>query len=641
MLHIGLVASLGGCTAFAPFILAPTKACGCRGHFSAADDGYFDDDSPGSVQSPSSDGSSRKLPRLISYGLGSRSPPATRKALGSANKKNTIVYVCEVCGSEQVQWVGRCPTCKEWNSVKEFRVPRAGGKFASQPRSTLAAQSLDPRNPRASEGAGTAWLPADVLGGAATRLSDVEESEVDARIVLPGSEMNRVLGGGLVPGGVVMIGGDPGIGKSTLLLQVAGSVAELGGSATDPSPVLYVSGEESTSQVASRARRLGIDAPDLFLLAETDVDLICEGMATSRPMLAVIDSVQTMRAADLNSAPGSITQVRECAARIVNVAKACGVATVLVGHVTKSGDIAGPRTVEHMVDTVLYLEGDSLGAYRMLRSVKNRFGSSNEIGVFEMVEEGMREVADPTLLFVSESSSALTGEETCAPTDGSAVMVTMEGSRPLLCEVQALVTRCRPPQAPRRAADGIPLQRLLLLLAVLQRRLGYGTGYREVYINVVGGLGVRETAADLAIAVAVVSSFCGIPTRPGTAFIGEIGLGGEVRMVPHLQRRIDEAAKFGFQRVIIPRARQRNKSKEHSTLELVEVRSLQEAVSKGLLSPPPPPQENRRTKATRRSSIRGGRQRDMESLEEEDSVLPGRMGYEPPGPGTRKIGDLY
>ncbi len=599
-----------------------------------------------------------KLPRMISYGLKSRSSPATRKALGSASKSHTTVYVCEQCGAEHVQWLGRCPTCQEWNTIKRLRVPRGKGEhehsiFASKSRSSIAAVIASATAADASEKTTdsitatrwTNWAPAaDNLDPAVvTRLTDIPIEESEARLSLPGTELNRVLGGGFVPGGCVIIGGDPGVGKSTLLLQVAGSIAShpprgllrvpeqhenssaRGAHVSSPlrssyeqddSPVsgsgtqiLYISGEESTSQIASRARRLGINTPDLHLLSEIDVSLICEAMVgtSPRPALVVVDSVQTLRAAELGGAPGSITQVRECVARLVNVAKACGIALVLVGHVTKAGDIAGPRTVEHMVDTVLFLEGDSMGAYRLLRSVKNRFGSSNEVGVFEMLGHGLEEVVNPSLLFVSEVSSfsnkdsGQVGSTSSLP-DGSAVMVTMEGSRPLLCEVQALVTQPSALQLPKRACDGIPLQRLLLLLAVIQRRLGYMTRTREVYVNVIGGLSIREKAADLGVAVAIISSFCGIPVASGVAFIGEIGLSGEVRMVQQLDRRISEAQKFGFSRVVVPRAPlkkredraadRRSRSFHKGVIEVVEVRTLEEAVNQGLERPPPTPKKN-------------------------------------------------
>eukprot|EP01084_Bolivina_argentea_P117122 208037_1 len=614
-----------------------------------------DDDSDGSLSfsvAPMS-----KLPRMISYGLKSRSSPATRKALGSASKSHTTVYVCEQCGAEHVQWLGRCPTCQEWNTIKRFRVPRGKGEhensiFVPQSRSSIAAvmaatavDASEKTTDRISATKWTNWAPAaDNLDPAvATRLTDIPMEESEARLSLPGTELNRVLGGGFVPGGCVMIGGDPGVGKSTLLLQVAGSIASQpprgllrvseehensssrgvlvssplqGSYKQDDSPVsgsgtqiLYISGEESTSQIASRARRLGINTPDLHLLSEIDVGLMCEAIVgtSPRPALVVVDSVQTLRAAELGGAPGSISQVRECVARLVNVAKACGIALVLVGHVTKAGDIAGPRTVEHMVDTVLFLEGDSMGAYRLLRSVKNRFGSSNEVGVFEMLGHGLEEVVNPSLLFVSEVSSfsnkdsGQVGSVSSLP-DGSAVMVTMEGSRPLLCEVQALVTQPSALQLPKRACDGIPLQRLLLLLAVIQRRLGYMTRTREVYVNVIGGLSIREKAADLGVAVAIISSFCGIPVASGVAFIGEIGLSGEVRMVQQLDRRVSEAQKFGFTRVVVPRAPlkkrenraadRRSRSFHKGVIKVVEVRTLEEAVNQGLERPPPKPKKN-------------------------------------------------
>ncbi len=626
-----------------------------------------------------------KLPRMISYGLKSRSPPTTRKALGSASKSHTTVYVCEQCGAEHVQWLGRCPTCQEWNTIKQLRVPRGNGEhehniFAFQPQSRLtaamaasavsAAADMVEKTTASITTRGSNWIPAaDGLGPgvAATRLTDIPMEESEARLYPPGTELSRVLGGGFVPGGCVMIGGDPGVGKSTLLLQVAGDIAsqpprgllsvpgqcgnssaaalvgsssplcgghKQGGSTVSGSGtrILYVSGEESTFQIASRARRLGINTPDLHLLSEIDVGLICEAIigTSPHPVLVIVDSVQTLRAVDLGGAQGSTTQVRECVARLVNVAKACNIVLVLVGHVTKAGDIAGPRTVEHMVDTVLYLEGDTMGAYRLLRSVKNRFGPSNEVGVFEMHGHGLEEVVNPSLLFVSEvptfsNSNKDPGQvekengssSSSSLPDGSAVMVTMEGSRPLLCEVQALVTKPSPLQLPKRACDGIPLQRLLLLLAVIQRRLGYMTRTREVYVNVIGGLSIKEKAADLGVAVAIVSSFCGIPVASGMAFIGEIGLSGEVRMVQQLDCRISEAQKFGFTRVVVPRAplkkrdkgAHRRRSFQKGVIEVIEVHTLEEAVNKGLERPPPTPKSDSgyqiRSKTRIRTRFRG------------------------------------
>ncbi|CAM9748183.1 unnamed protein product [Chrysoparadoxa australica] len=549
----------------------------------------------GEGRAPSGGGSGdKRLPRMVSWGLNSRSPPSTRKALGSKSKTHITVYVCEVCGSEHVQWVGRCPTCKEWNSVKPFKVPREGGSGLRQSsRAGLrsgegtkpAARSLDPRAVTSAPSGSfehDSWVPDGVAGqGLVQRITDVEADEMLQRIELPGTELSRVLGGGLVPGSVAMIGGDPGVGKSTLMLQLAGKLA---GTTTGAGlgPIVYVSGEESAAQVASRARRFSIAEPQLYLMSETDIDLITDQLAAMRPLpaLVIVDSIQTLCSADIASGPGSISQVKECSGRLVHIAKGLGVAVFLVGHVTKSGDIAGPRTVEHMVDAVLYLEGDSLNSYRLLRSVKNRFGASNEIGVFEMHEGGLKEVVNPSELFLSTASPADAAEEG-TNLDGTAVMVTMEGSRPLLCELQALVTFSKLP-SPRRTSDGIHLPRLLLLLAVLQKRLGYNMSSREVYLNVVGGLRLHEAASDLAVALVIVSSYTGIPVHRDTCFIGEVGLGGEVRMVQQLERRLQEAAKFGYARVVTPKLPKGSKAKLPSGIEVVQCRSLKHAIDVGL-----------------------------------------------------------
>ncbi|KAG5189640.1 P-loop containing nucleoside triphosphate hydrolase protein [Tribonema minus] len=550
--------------------LWPARSSRLRSSADGDNEEDFDDDEPMPRPPPGT------RPRFISYGLQSRSAPSTRKALGSGSKTHATVYVCEVCGAEQVQWVGRCPTCKEWNSVREHKVRRDGGGGPSR-RSSSGSGGGAQRGGGGGGGGAAGWLVPGADGyGIATRLTDITSEEAQRRVELPGAaEFARVLGGGLVPGSMVMIGGDPGVGKSTLLLQLAGrlaggaaaaAAADAGVSDTEHASsndadkaadddelqqralsddaegaaaaaaaappaaaaaasigsVVYVSGEESTGQIAARAQRLGLQSPNLYLLAETDIHMICDGLEAMcpPPALVVIDSIQTMQSPDLSSAAGSTTQVRDTASCLLRLAKSTDIAVVIIGHVTKSGDIAGPRTVEHMVDTVLYLEGDPLNAYRLLRSVKNRFGSCHEIGVFEMTSLGLQEVANPSLLFTSTAlgDDDEDGEGGGQAPDGTAVLVAMEGTRPLLCE--ALVTPSRM-VAPRRAAEGVGQQRLQLLLAVLQRRLRYPTSSREVYVNVVGGLRLQ----------------------------------GELRMVQQLQRRIAEAGKYGFKRVVVPAGR--------------------------------------------------------------------------------------
>lgn len=360
--------------------------------------------------------------------------------------------------------------------------------------------------------------------------------EGQARTPVGIGEFDRVLGGGLVPGSLVLVGGDPGIGKSTLILQAAGALAK------PAAPVVYVSAEESAQQIKLRADRLQVVSNDILVLSETDLDAILASAEAAKPGLLVVDSIQTVMLDDITSAAGSVSQVRECTSRLMQWAKPRNIPVFIIGHVTKEGTIAGPRVLEHMVDAVLYLEGERFHQYRILRAVKNRFGSTDEVGVFEMIGEGLREVRNPSEAFLEERSSA-------AP--GSTVAVTMEGSRPILVEVQALAT----PSSfsmPRRSANGLDPNRLQLLVAVLQKRVGLGLGTQDVYANVVGGMRIMEPAADLAVAVAVASSLRDRPVDPFTVCIGEIGLSGELRSVNHLERRIQEASRLGFGRAIIP-----------------------------------------------------------------------------------------
>jgi DNA repair protein RadA/Sms len=362
------------------------------------------------------------------------------------------------------------------------------------------------------------------------------ESSAHRRITLPIEEFNRVLGGGIVPGSLTLLGGDPGIGKSTLLLQISNLVALHAG------PVLYATGEESVEQVKLRADRLGVIAPELYIVAETDVDVIAAAAEAMKPALLVVDSIQTMHTGDLDSASGSVGQVRESAARLTRLAKQHGVATFLVGHVTKDGAIAGPKVLEHMVDTVLYLEGERFHAYRLLRGVKNRFGPTNEVGVFDIQESGLSEVTNPSALFLAERDGQASG---------SVVTVALEGSRPLLVELQALVTPTHF-GLPRRTTTGIDLNRLVLLTAVLSKRAGLPLGTQDVYVNVAGGMRLDEPATDLATALAIASSLSDVPVRE-VAVMGEVGLGGEVRSVNQIRQRVGEAIKLGFERCIVPR----------------------------------------------------------------------------------------
>lgn len=448
--------------------------------------------------------------------------------------KTRIQYICQQCGRAAAKPMGRCPQCGSWNSMVEELI---GAKRERSP----------------------ALNRADVQ---AVRLTEVEGDPED-RISLSIEEFARVLGGGIVPGSVVLIGGDPGIGKSTLLLQTAIQVAT-------EAPVLYVSGEESERQIKLRSHRLDVEAQDagtLYLLSETDIDTILMQVEHLGPQLLVIDSIQTMHSVEIDTSAGSITQVRECAARLQALAKQSGIAVFLVGHVTKEGSIAGPRVLEHIVDTVLYLEGDPYHAYRLLRSVKNRFGPTSEVGVFEMQSAGLVEVPNP-------SEAMLAERVVNAP--GSAVAVTMEGSRPLLVEIQGLTSRSSF-NNPRRTANGVDFSRLLLTIAVLSRRAGVSLQEEDIFVNVVGGLRIGEPAADLAMAVALASSHRDCVVPADMLFIGEIGLSGELRAVSQIAARLAEADKLGFQRAIIPK--QARIQQDHQVeLEILRVRSLSEAL---------------------------------------------------------------
>jgi DNA repair protein RadA/Sms len=459
--------------------------------------------------------------------------------------KTKTRFVCQQCGRVTLRLMGRCPQCGTFNSMVE-EVTVEAPKAATR-RPTGAARST----PR--------------------RLGQVE-GDADERWPVPIAEFSRVLGGGVVPGSLVLVGGDPGIGKSTLLLQLATHLAETHG------PVLYVSGEESERQIKMRATRLAADsngrapAPEeLYLVNETDLEVILQHIATVRPRLVVIDSIQTVYLSEMTSAAGSVSQVRECATRLQALAKTSGMAVFLIGHVTKEGTLAGPRVLEHIVDTVLQLEGDRYQTYRLLRATKNRFGATSEVGVFEMAGAGMLEVSNPSEAFLAERM---------VNTPGSAIAVTMEGTRPLLVEVQGL-TSITTFGNPRRTPNGVDFNRLLLITAVLTKRLGLKLGDQDVFVNVVGGLRVNEPAADLAIAAAIASSVLDRPALADCALIGEIGLSSELRAVGQLQQRLREARQLGFQRVIVPRALRPTEAR-HEGLEVVQARSLREALEAAL-----------------------------------------------------------
>ncbi|HEX7110936.1 MAG TPA: DNA repair protein RadA [Mizugakiibacter sp.] len=453
--------------------------------------------------------------------------------------KAKTAYVCNECGAEHGKWQGQCAECGVWNSLSEFVVEsaKAAGNGARRGGYAGAAASASRITP----------------------LTEVAAGETSRSLVGIG-ELDRVLGGGLVDGSVVLIGGDPGIGKSTLLLQMLGALG-------DRMSGVYVTGEESLAQVASRAQRLGLPLTPLQALAETCVERILERAAEARPRVLVIDSIQTIWTELLTAAPGSVSQVRESAAKLVRFAKESGTGVFLVGHVTKEGGIAGPRVLEHMVDAVLYFEGESGSRFRVLRAFKNRFGAVNELGVFAMGDKGLREVPNPSAIFLSAHSG---------PTPGSAVMVTREGTRPLLVEVQALVDQSSLGN-PRRVALGLEQNRLAMLLAVLHRHGGVAAYDQDVFINVVGGIRVQETAADLPVLLAVLSSLRDRPLPEKTVAFGEVGLSGEIRPVPNGEERLKEAATHGFARAIVPKANAPKKGR-YGELEVIAVERLAEAL---------------------------------------------------------------
>ncbi|MFU1721476.1 DNA repair protein RadA [Bacillus velezensis] len=427
--------------------------------------------------------------------------------------KSKTKFICHSCGYESAKWMGKCPGCGAWNTMVEETIKKT------------------PANRRAafSHSVQTVQKPSPI-----TSIETSEEPRVQTKL----EEFNRVLGGGVVKGSLVLIGGDPGIGKSTLLLQVSAQLADTAGS------VLYISGEESVKQTKLRADRLGINSQMLHVLSETDMEYISSAIQEMKPAFVVVDSIQTVYQSDITSAPGSVSQVRECTAELMKIAKTNGIPIFIVGHVTKEGSIAGPRLLEHMVDTVLYFEGERHHTFRILRAVKNRFGSTNEMGIFEMREEGLTEVLNPSEIFLEERS---------AGASGSSIVASMEGTRPILVEIQALIS----PTSfgnPRRMATGIDHNRVSLIMAVLEKRVGLLLQNQDAYLKVAGGVKLDEPAIDLAVAVSIASSFRDTPPNPADCFIGEVGLTGEVRRVSRIEQRVKEAAKLGFKRMIIPEA---------------------------------------------------------------------------------------
>src|ERR1700682_3316151 len=454
--------------------------------------------------------------------------------------KSSITFVCTDCGGESLRWAGQCPHCQAWNTLQEFQVRKAAtSKGSARARSTAGVKPI--------------------------ALSEIE-AEAAPRRPLAWDELNRVLGGGVVPGSIVLVGGEPGVGKSTLLMHAAAQVAHRGGR------VLYVSGEESAQQVRMRAERMGALQSGIFLLAENDLDVICDAISAEPTALAIIDSIQTVTDAGFEGSAGSVTQVRESAARLMRLAKETGVPIFLVGHVTKDGAIAGPRVLEHIVYTVLYMEGDRRQELRILRAMKNRFGSAEEIGVFAMGEAGLEEVPDP-------SAALLSAAVISAP--GTAIVAALEGTRPLLVEIQSLVNKTENSMV-RRIANGIDINRLHMILAVLEKRLGHKFGNSDIFVSVAGGIRVAEPPADLGLALSIVSNHDNRPLPDGLVVIGELGLTGEVRRVGQLERRLQEAARHGLTRALIPTGA---KAGRPSGLDVVEVRTLAEAASAAFSTP--------------------------------------------------------
>lgn len=453
------------------------------------------------------------------------------------SKKKTV-YICSGCGFESLRWMGKCTNCDAWNSFEEEFKQRKTERATA----TLSTGKSKPE-----------------------RIKDIKSHDV-ARITTSMGEFNRVLGGGVVPGSLVLIGGDPGIGKSTLMLQISAEIAD------KDLKVLYTSGEESTQQTKLRADRLAINSEKLYVLAETNLDLILRHIETVKPDLVVIDSIQTMFRDQVASAPGSVTQVRECTMELMKIAKTSGIPIFIVGHVTKEGAIAGPRMLEHMVDVVLYFEGERHHTYRILRGVKNRFGSTNEMGIFEMKALGLQEVLNPSEVFLEERTRGASG---------STIVASMEGTRPVLVEIQALIS----PSSfgnPRRMATGIDSNRVPLLMAVLEKRVGLMLQNQDAYIKVAGGVKLDEPAIDLAIAVSIASSFRDQPTNPEDIFIGEVGLTGEIRRVSRIEQRVQEAAKMGFKRIICSENNMEGWTSPKG-IEIVGVKTVQDALRLGLV----------------------------------------------------------
>ena len=444
--------------------------------------------------------------------------------------KTRIKYICSNCGYESLRWLGKCPECDSWNTFIE-EIIETGNRKSPSYKGTINIKKIN-------------------------EIEGVEKN----RIITGIGELDRVLGGGFIPGSVILLGGDPGIGKSTLAMQAASEINH---------KVLYVTGEESTAQIKTRAARLNIKSDDFFVLSETDLNIIIAAINSLSPSLVVIDSIQTMYRSELDNSAGTITQIRECTSQLMDTAKKNGISILIVGHVTKEGFIAGPKVLEHMVDTVIQFEGESHHSFRILRAQKNRFGSTNEIGIFEMHEDGLTEVKNPSKVFLSEREKEISG---------SAITASIEGTRPILLEVQALVTPSNFGN-PQRVATGFDYRRLSILLAVLEKRGGYRLSANNVFLNMAGGVKIDEPAVDLAVCCSIASSLTDKIVNSKTVLIGEVGLGGEVRSVGHIEKRIQEAEKLGFEQVFIPRNNLKGLKVNSPGIKVKGVESLTEAIN--------------------------------------------------------------
>lgn len=447
--------------------------------------------------------------------------------------KTSTIFVCSNCGYESGKWLGKCPACNEWNSFYEEKLSKGTGGSITKEKKIVTPKKLN-----------------EVIGAEA------------ARVKTGIGELDRVLGGGLVKGSLVLVGGEPGIGKSTLILQLCNSMSGDG-------KVLYVSGEESAEQIKIRADRLGINNSDILFLGETDIDVIENNILDINPKLVIIDSIQTMYSEDITSAAGTVSQVREITSRIMRVCKSNEITTIIIGHVTKDGNIAGPRVLEHMVDTVLYLEGERYNTYRILRAVKNRFGSTNEIGMFEMRQEGMCEVTNPSDILITEREDN---------PSGSCIIASIEGTRPILVEMQALTSQSVF-GIPKRTANGFDYNRLAVLIAVLEKRAGLALGGQDIYLNIAGGMKLNEPAVDLGIIATVASAYKNIPIPQSTVVMGEVGLTGEVRRINLIEKRLKEAEKLGFKTCIIPENNKKSLKDEYK-LDIIGVKNIGEALRK-------------------------------------------------------------